>query len=41
MFLPDPVVLVVAAHALPQGINVDGQVVNVDAITDSLATPGT
>jgi hypothetical protein len=40
MYLPDPVVLVVASHALPEGIAVDGQVVSVDAITECLGGGG-
>ena len=40
MFLPEPVVLVVAAHALPEGISVDGKVVNMDVLTEGLRHAG-
>jgi hypothetical protein len=40
MYLPDPVVLVVATHALPEGINAGDELVNVNAITESLRFTG-
>jgi hypothetical protein len=39
-YLPDPTVLVVATHALPQGINAGGEVVPIEAITESLRYAG-
>jgi hypothetical protein len=36
MYLPEPVVLVLASHGLPQGVTVEGQTVEVRAVMDSL-----
>jgi hypothetical protein len=39
-YLPGPAVVVVASHAQPDGINVGGEVVDVDVITESLRFAG-
>jgi hypothetical protein len=36
MYLPEPVVLVLASHGLPQGVTVDGKTVEVRAVMESL-----
>jgi hypothetical protein len=40
LYIPEPVVLVVATHAQPDGITVDGQTIGVQSVVDSLRHAG-